>query len=212
MDQLSAGLLALAEQQPGTTSSRYGCLVRNLVRTGPGSEAGWSLRDGDGTELLQADWLVLSGSLLAHPRCRMVFGWPDVPLQRAAALSDDPALTAAATALAGLESHGSSNLLRHLSPEQAAPWLEQPWRLLQLQPPAQQRWGLRRLSLQQLGDGRCTLVAESSPEFASAHRQVYGSRSSAAQLLGAAPPADQEQAVLDALEAAVQGLWVRAWA
>ena len=39
---------------------------------------------------------------------------------------------------------------------------------------------------------------------AAANRQVYGSRSSAAQLLGAAPEADQEQRVLDGLQAAVR--------
>lgn len=204
MDQLSVGLLALALQQPGDTTSRYGCLVRSLERTGSGAAARWSLRDGQGSELLQANWLVLSGTLLAHRRCQAVFGWDDIPLQTAAVSSGDPALTAAATSLAGLESVGSSNLLRLLSPEEAEPWLQQPWQLLQLQPQAQERWGLRRLSLQPLRDGRCALVAESSPGFAAAHRQVYGSRSSAAQLLGAAPAADQERSVLDALETAVQ--------
>ena len=205
MDQLSVGLLALARERPGDTTSRYGCLVRSLVRTGAGPDEGWSLRDPAGTELLQADWLVLSGSLLAHPRCQAVFGWQDVPLQRAASSSDDPAFTAAATALAALESSASSNLLRLLNTDEAGAWLQQPWQLLQLQAGAQERWPLRRLSLQSLADGRCALVAESSTGFAAAHHRVYGSRSSAAQLLGSAPAAAQERAVLDALEAAVQG-------
>jgi predicted NAD/FAD-dependent oxidoreductase len=203
MDQLSQGLLSLAQALPGDTSSHYGCLVRSLKPQPTADGVRWSLRDGDGTELLQSDWLVLSGSLLAHPRCRTVFGWPDVPLQTAAASCDDPQLTAAATALAALESSASSNLLRLLAGDEAAAWLAQPWRLLQLQPAGQERWGLRRLTLQPLTAGRCALVAESSPAFAAAHRQVYGSRSSAAQLLGAAPKAEQERLVLDALEEAV---------
>ena len=204
MDQLSQGLLSLAQALPGNTTSHYGCLVRRLEPQATAGSRVWSLRAGDGSALLQADWLVLSGSLLAHPRCQAVFGWPEVPLQAAADLCNDPQLTGAAAALAGLESTASSNLLRLLAAEEAEPWLAQPWRLLQLQAAAQERWGLRRLTLQPLLDGRCALVAESSPAFAAANRQVYGSRSSAAQLLGAAPEADQEQRVLDGLEAAVR--------
>jgi predicted NAD/FAD-dependent oxidoreductase len=203
MDQLSKGLLALAQAHPGDTRCHYGCLVRNLEPRPAATGQGWSLRDAGGSELQQADWLVLSGSLLAHPRCRAVFGWAEVPLQAAAARCNDPQLTAAAAALTALESSASSNLMRVLAADEAAAWLAQPWRLLQLQPAAQERHGLRRLTLQPLADGRCALVAESSPAFAAANRQVFGSRSSAAQLLGAAPEADQERRVLDGLEAAV---------
>ncbi|MFZ9951868.1 MAG: hypothetical protein ACO3FA_06200, partial [Vulcanococcus sp.] len=105
--------------------------------------------------------------------------------------------------LAAIASTVSSNLLLVLPAAAAATWLALPWRLLQFSPAAQERWGLRRLSLQPLADGRCGLVAESSPAFADTHRHVYGSRSSAAQLLGAAPDPSEETAVLAALQAAV---------
>ncbi|MFZ9850462.1 MAG: hypothetical protein ACO3EF_07815, partial [Vulcanococcus sp.] len=143
------------------------------------------------------------GTLLAHPRCRTVFGWPDVPLQQAAQRCGDAALLQAAADLAAIASTVSSNLLLVLPAAAAATWLALPWRLLQFSPAAQERWGLRRLSLQPLADGRCGLVAESSPAFADTHRHVYGSRSSAAQLLGAAPDPSEETAVLAALQAAV---------
>ena len=63
---------------------------------------------------------------------------------------------------------------------------------------------VRRVSLQPLADGRCAVVAESSPAFAAAHRHVYGSRSSAAQLLGAAPDPAEETATLEALQRALE--------
>ena len=75
-------------------------------------------------------WLMLSGTLLAHPRCRTVFGWPELPLQQAAERCGDPALTEAAASLARIESAASSNLLLVLPAALAAPWLSLPWRLL----------------------------------------------------------------------------------
>ena len=205
MEQLCRGLLALADEQPGCTALHTSTLVRHLepLRDASGDLIGWQLSDGEGSPVLQSRWLVLSGTLLAHPRCRTVFGWPELPLQLAAERCGDPALTEAAARLAGIESAASSNLLLVLPAAVAAPWLALPWRLLQFSPAAQERWGLRRLSLQPLSDGRCGLVAESSPGFAADHRHVYGSRSSAAQLLGAAPDPRDETAVLDALQSAV---------
>jgi len=210
MEQICRGLLALAQEQPGSTELHASTLVRHLEpqHNPRGELTGWRLRSGDGEPLLQSHWLVLSGTLLAHPRCRTVFGWPEVPLQAAAERCGDPALQQAAVHLAAIDSAASSNLLLVLPAAVAGPWLALPWRLLQFSPAAQERWHLRRLSLQPLGDGRCGLVAESSPGFAADHRRVYGSRSSAAQLLGAAPDPADEAAVLDALQAAISAALV----
>lgn len=205
MEQLSRGLLALAAEatpEAGGTQLRCGTLVRRLEPL-PGGE-GWRLH-GDGDALvLECRWLVLSGTLLAHPRCRAVFGWPEVPLQAAAEALGDAQLLEAAARLAAIDSTASSNLLLTLPAELAAAWLALPWRVLQLSTAAQQGWGLRRVSLQPLADGRCTVVAESSPAFATAHRHVYGSRSSAAQLLGAAADPAQETATIEALQHALE--------
>ncbi|MFM7651690.1 MAG: NAD(P)-binding protein [Vulcanococcus sp.] len=205
MEQICRGLLSLAEAQPGSTQLHASTLVRHLdPQHGPHGElTGWHLRNGEGEPLLRSPWLVLSGTLLAHPRCRTVFDWSEVPLQAAAERCADPALEQATAHLAAIDSAARSNLLLVLPATVAAPWLALPWRLIQFSPEAQARWGLRRLSLQPLADGRCGLVAESSPSFAADHRRVYGSRSSAAQLLGAAPDPADEAAVLDALQAAV---------
>jgi predicted NAD/FAD-dependent oxidoreductase len=74
---------------------------------------------------------------------------------------------------------------------------------LQFTPEAQGRWGLRRVSLQPQGDQRLAVVAESSAAFAERHLDVYGSRSSASQLLGAAPEAEAEATVLERLAQAL---------
>ena len=202
MEQLSRGLLALAAAADGPTELCCGTLVRRLEPR-PGG-AGWRLHGEGDALLLECRWLVLSGTLLAHPRGQAVFGWPEVPLQAAAAALGEPQLLEASARLATIDSAASSNLLLTLPAEQAAAWLALPWRLLQLSPTAQARWGLRRVSLQPLADGRCAVVAESSPAFAEAHRHVYGSRSSAAQLLGAAPDPAQEAATLEALQRALE--------
>ncbi len=132
---------------------------------------------------------MLSSTLLAHPRCTALFGWGEVPLQSAAAALRDPALARATAALAAIEVQPSFNLLLVLPREVARPWLEQEWRLLGFTPPAQERWGLRRTSLQPLPEGRCAVVAESTPALAAR----YPSRE---------PSTDG--ALLEALEAALQ--------
>ena len=205
MEQLSRGLLALAAEatpEAGDTQLRCSTLVRRLEPL-PGGE-GWRLHGDGDVLLLECRWLVLSGTLLAHPRCRAVFGWPEVPLQAAAEALGDAQLLEAAARLAAIDSTASSNLLLTLPAELAADWLALPWRVLQLSTAAQERWGLRRVSLQPLADGRCAVVAESSPAFATAHRHVYGSRSAAAQLLGAAPDPTQETATIEALQHALE--------
>ena len=204
MDRLGAGLLDLAGRQPGSTQLHSGTLVRRLVPTQPGGPGAWQLQGADGSTLLYSHWLVLSGTLMAHPRCRSMLGWDGVPLQQAAAALGDRLLDQAAAALAAIDAPASSNLLLVLPPELTPLWLDQPWRLLQCTAMAQQRWGLRRVSLQPQADGRCAVVAESSTVFAERHRHVYGSRSSATQLLGAPSDPKGEAAVLDALERALQ--------
>ncbi|NBW62614.1 MAG: hypothetical protein EBR33_05355 [Synechococcaceae bacterium WB4_1_0192] len=131
-------------------------------------------------------------------------GWDDIPLQRAAALLEDPQLNRAAAALAAIDSSPGCQLLLTLPEATAQRWRLQPWRLLTFTGAAQQRWGLRRVSQQPQRDGRWAVVAESSADFASRHRQVYGSRSSAAQLLGAPADLEAEQQVMAALERALQ--------
>lgn len=197
MDRIGTGLLAMA-QDAGTPPIRthFSTLVRHLRHT---PETGWQLLDREGELLGQADWLVLSGTLLAHPRTQLILGWPEVPLKQAAASLKDLQLEHALTMIAGIRSEARSNLLVVLNPEAAAPWRALPFQLLAFDAAAQQRWGLRRVSVQPLEDGRCAVVAHSTNAFAADHLDVYGSRSAIAKMLELPPDAGREDTVIGAL-------------
>ena len=211
METLSEGLLALAAAATLTGMSqpllRYGVMVRQLLAS-PGGP--WLLLDDHGQLLAEADWLVLAGTLLAHPRAMRVFGWSEVPLGAAARQLGDPELDRALAAIAALESEARSNLLLVIGAAAAQPWLSLSFRHLGFSPEAQRRWGLERLSIQPLADGRVVVVAHSSAAVAARYLGVHGSRSSAGRLLAApADPAAETrliQALSEALIDALAGL------
>jgi predicted NAD/FAD-dependent oxidoreductase len=198
MDHLGSGLLQLAAGEG--LCSHYGTLVRFLTRSRRGC---WQLRDANRQLLAEAHWLVLSSTLLAHPRCQLILGWPDVPLAQAAALLGDWQLDHVLTTLAGLRLEARSNLLLLFAGEAAQTWRALPFQLVNFDAAAQQRWGLRRLSIQPLADGRCAVVAHSSHAFAADHLDVVGSRSAIAKLLQLPVESGREDAVVQALSEAV---------
>ncbi len=198
MDQLSSGLLALTGDCPVT--AHYGVLVRHLERSNGGR---WRLLDAAGQRLGEADWLVLSGTLLAHPRSRLIFDWPDVPLEKATRGGQDLQLAHALTTLAGIHFEARTNLLLVFRGEAAAAWRALPFTLVSFDAAAQQRWGLRRVSIQPLADGRCAVVAHSTDTFAADHLDVVGSGSAAARLLQPQLEAGREEVVIAALSQAL---------
>jgi predicted NAD/FAD-dependent oxidoreductase len=220
MDGLCAGLLDLTQAAPVAASGRpaaplvvsgpmpasgvsvhYGVLVCNLSVT-PGGR--WQLFDRERELLGEADWLVLAGTLLAHPRSRLLLAWDTVPLKEAAQALDDPELQHVLAALASLRSEARSNLLLVAEGADAEVWRRCPFRLLRFDAAAEQRWRLSRLSIQPLADGRVAVVAHSSAVFAAEHLSVYGSRSSIARQLGQLPRQEEEAAVIAALSEALQ--------
>ena len=198
MEQLCRGLL---EQAGPGVEAHFGQLVRHLEIT---PQRRWRLLGPDRQSLAEVDWLVLSGTLLAHPRSRLLLDWPEVPLAAAAAQLQAPQLQHVLAVLASIQSEARSNLLLLVPAAAAAPWRKLPFRLLEFSEAAQLRWNLSRLSVQPLADGRCAVVAHSSATFASEHLSVYGSRSSIASQLGVTPRPEQEQAVIEALTAALR--------
>ena len=219
MDGLCAGLLDLAQDGPMAESgpptaplaysqapataveTHYGVLVCHLAVT-PGGR--WQLFDRQRQLLGEADWLVLAGTLLAHPRSRLLLAWDTVPLKEAAQSLDDPELQHVLAALASLRSEARSNLLLVAEGADAEVWRRCPFRLLRFDAAAEQRWRLSRLSIQSLEDGRVAVVAHSSAIFAAEHLSVYGSRSSIARQLGLMPRQEEETAVIEALSEALQ--------
>lgn len=198
MDQLCRGLLQLAGSEQ--LSPHYGSFIRSLACQPQGP---WQLIDPEGRLLAEADWLVLSGTLLAHPRSQLIFGWESVPLADVAAGLGDLQLDHVLLTLAGIRFEARSNLLLVLRGDAATAWRSLPFRLVTFDAAAQQRWGLHRLSIQPLDDGRCAVVAHSSDAFAADHLDVYGSRSAVARLLQLPADDSREQTVMRALADAV---------
>jgi len=181
MEELCNGLLTLAGRE---TRLHPGQLVRQLERSATGS---WRLLDGQGTCFAESDWLVITGNLLAHPRSAGLLGWPQPPLAALAEQLNDPLLRETVRLLAGIDFEARCNLLAVLQGEAAAPWQALPFRQLGFTPSAQERWGLRRLSIQPQADGRCGVVVHSSAAFAAPRLSLVGRGSLAEDLQGGLP-------------------------
>lgn len=209
MESLAGGLLELAAAATpvgvAVPQVRYGVMVRELVVSPTGA---WHLLDAQGQLLAEADWLVLAGTLLAHPRGPQVFGWSEVPLAAAARQLGDPRLDAALRSIAALRSEARSNLLLVIAAAAARPWLSLPFRHLSFTAAAQARWGLERLSIQPLSDGRVVVVAHSSAAVADRYLGIHGSRSSAGRLLDAPKDPGAEQRLIQALSEALSACLV----
>lgn len=208
MAQLCEGLLHL-------TAGRVHPVFNTLVRSIEKSEDRWLLKDSAGDLLTEAENLVLTGTLLAHPRSRLTFGWPVPPLQELADELQDPGMNHAMAAVAALRFEARSSLLLWRSAGEAGDWLALPFRLLSLDPSAQQRWELWRVSIQPSVDGSIAVVAHSSATFAAEHLGIYGSRSAIARQLGLTPSLEQEQEVIRSLAGSLADLlqpWVPATA
>ena len=197
MGQISRGLLELAGDGIET---HFGTLVRRLR---PTLQGGWQLLDGDDQILGEADWLVLASTLLAHPRSLRTFGWERVPLHQASLEREDPPLDHVLATLAAIRYQARTNLLLVADQEASRAWRQLPFRLLEFDGSAQQRWGLSRLSIQPLPDGRCAVVAHSSTVFADENLEVVGSGS--AMALRQVPPVSKqrEEEVIEALATAL---------
>lgn len=192
MESLSQGLLSLSG---GGVPAHYDTLVRTIDR----QQDRWLLRDAAGNVLTEADGLVLTGTLLAHPRSRLTHGWPAPPLQVLAERLRDPGLNHALAAIAALRFEARSTLLLRLSAREASPWENLPFRLLAFDASAQQRWGLWRVCSQPLPGGEWAVVVHSSATFAAEHLSVYGARSAMARQLGIPPRPEEEAQVMQAL-------------
>jgi len=168
MENLALGLLdlALAAAAPAGSAAGapapqrlHGVRITDLAQ---GPDGLWQLIDHHGGLRLQAHWLVLSGTLLAHPRCLAVLGLEEVPLQRAGRALADPALERLLAAVARLRYDPRLALLAVLEGAQAAPWRRLPFAHLELTTAAQRRWGLERILLQPQPGDRLGLVVQAA--------------------------------------------------
>ena len=117
-----------------------------------------SLSKVDGRWLLaggvRAARLVLSGTLLAHPRSLAMLGWRDVPLRQAVHEGHDPALDAALEWIAGLKASIRWNLMLEFPAAEYDRLPRQIW----LTPRAQSHFRVERMVIQAQQRNRIGLV------------------------------------------------------
>ena len=123
----------------------FGERIQTLTR----DDESWLLPGGG-----SARNLVLSGTLLAHPRSLAMLGRSDVPVRDAVPEGHDAALDQALSWIAGLSASIRWNLMLECSAEDLDSLPRQIW----LTPKAQQQFGVERLVLQAQQQDRLGLV------------------------------------------------------
>ena len=130
----------------------YGTRIRTIERDGEM----WKLKDEPNERQIVSRKLVLSGTLLAHPRSLAMLGWSQVPLRQAVAKGQDADLDEALEHLAESKSDIRWNWMVDLG---TCPEMERPLpRQILLTKDAQVRWQVERLVLHEQDDGRIGLV------------------------------------------------------
>lgn len=145
---------ALLPAQDGSVQLLFGRRVRRLVR----ESSLWSLLDDAGDVILEATTLVLSGSLLAHPRSLAMLSWPDVPLRSALAVGQDPQVDQVLVSLSRLQSAVRWNLMLSLPALASVEALQSLPRQIWLSAEAQRIFAVERIVVHLQADGGVGLV------------------------------------------------------
>ncbi len=146
MASLCEALLAMDE---GHSTQHFGRRIRTLQRI----RTHWCLCEEGSDWQLRGTRMVLSGSLLAHPRSLAMLGWQVVPLREAVPEGQDPDLDQVLETLARSRAEVRWNLMLDL-PLNGEKLPRQIW----LTPEAQAQWRVERLVLQPQADNRTGLV------------------------------------------------------
>ena len=178
----------------------YSTMVRGLAKPdGPDSQ--WHLRDKSGEVIGVADWLIVSGNGIAHPRWSEIFGG-EPPLVEAASVLGDQTLESALSVIAQQMAVPVLAVLMHATGGLAQRWraLELEYLLLQGDPI------LAKIAIQPTENGECSIVLHSTTDFALRNRGVYGSSSSAARVGDASSDASREGEIVEQMLAALNRL------
>ena len=177
-------------------ATHYSSMVRGLAR-GEAESDEWILADKTGEELGRADWLIVAGSGVAHPRWSDTFGGMPPLVEAAARLGDDRLDDALAT-IAQQTAAPMLSMLFYCTGDQAMEWRSLGFNDASVRP----HDVLSRISVQPVGPDGCGVVLHSTSDHARSNAGVHGTSSSAARVGGAASNADREAAMIEELLAA----------
>lgn len=172
-------------------NSAYSTMIRGLSRS-DGEEAPWRLRDKNGEEVGRADWLVVAGSGIAHPRWSDTFGGEPPLVAVASTLADAP-LNEALGIIAGQTAAPVLTVLMHCTGDVAEQWQRLGFNDGQIA----HHSVLAKVSIQPCGTERCSVVLHSTIDYARSNAGVYGASSSAARVGDASSDSAREAAIVD---------------
>lgn len=200
MSDIASSLLSTPPTTKNPIGTRYSSMVRSLSRT----ESRWHLHDKSGTTLGSADYLIVAGSGIAHPRWTDTFGGPP-PLLAAADELDSPVLHRALASIAGQTADPVLALFFYREGEEAARWRDVGFHVGEVTGGGDggKEGVLSKIIVQPNGADGCAVVLHSTVGFARSNGGVYGSSSSAARVGGVSSDQTAEDRIIGAMLAAL---------
>jgi len=146
--------------------------------------------DKDKAVMTECDWLVVSGSSVAHSRWTKTFGGAP-PLAEAASSLKDPKLDSAIAAIESVGSRPVQAAMLGFEGDAAVAWSALPFAIAEIEGDET----IAKVVLQRR-NGMVFVVAHSTHKFADSNQDTYGATSTAARLGGATNNASREEDVL----------------
>jgi len=183
-----------------SVETKYKTMIRGLSREPDGE---WKLLDKSDKVIGSADWLVVAGSGVAHPRWSKTFGG-EPPLIAAEKARPDPKLRGALDAIATQQVSPVLAVFFSCSGSVARQWLSLDFDVADVKGSSI----LSRVMIQgekkdenscasdDVSDDWCSVVLHSTEDFALQNSGVYGSSSSAARVGDAASDVSRENSLI----------------
>ncbi|OEU11604.1 hypothetical protein FRACYDRAFT_192051 [Fragilariopsis cylindrus CCMP1102] len=194
MSQISSSLLS---DLPSIINTKYKTMIRGLAKTADGV---WEMRDKSDTLIGSADWLIVAGSGVAHPRWTKSFGG-EPPLIEAESNSPDPLLRQALDEIAKQQTSPVMTVFFSFTGQVAREWLSLDFNVAEVEGSSSI---LSKIIVHGNNGGGnddiddwCSVVLHSTEDFANQNSGTYGASSSAARIAGAASDSSLEDALIE---------------
>jgi len=201
MSEISSSLLS----DLPSVQTKYKTMIRGLAKTADGV---WELRDKSDTLIGSADWLVVAGSGVAHPRWTNSFGGVP-PLIEAESNNPDPQLRKALDEIAKHQTSPVMAVFFSFTGQCAREWLSLDFNVANVKGSSI----LSKIIIHgNKGHGHddsngiddwCSVVLHSTEKFANQNVGTYGASSSAARIAGAVADSSLEDALIEKMMSAL---------